>query len=51
MDKSKTLLEQIEEEAVVLKIITRLKAFDDDKSVLYLMDKELSDRKYKPHEF
>lgn len=41
------LKEQIEEEDSVQKIITRLKAFGNDKASLYLMDKELGQRKYK----
>ena len=43
------LKEQIEEEAAVSKIIAKLKAFGEDKSSLYLIDKELSNREYQSH--
>ena len=36
--------EQVEEEQVIKDIIKRLKLFGDDKTSLFLMDKELSDR-------
>lgn len=39
--------EQIEEEATVSRIISKLKAFGEEKSSLYLMDKELEQREYK----
>ncbi len=41
------LKEQIEEEASVLRIISKLKAFGEEKSALYLIDRELSKREYK----
>jgi len=40
------LKEQIEEEASVLRIISKLKAFGAEKSALYLIDRELADRQY-----
>lgn len=40
------LKEQIEEEASVLRIISKLKAFGAEKSALYLIDRELSSREY-----
>lgn len=40
------LKEQIEEETSVLRIISKLKAFGSEKSALYLIDRELSERKY-----
>ncbi len=40
------LKEQIEEETSVLRIISKLKAFGTDKSALYLIDRELSEREY-----
>ena len=40
------LNEQIEEEAAVLRIISKLKTFGSEKSALYLIDKELSQREY-----
>ena len=40
------LKEQIEEEAGVSKIISKLKAFGQEKSALYLIDRELGARKY-----
>ena len=36
--------EQVEEEEAVKNIIKRLEMFGDDKTALYLMDKELSKR-------
>lgn len=40
------LREQIEEEASVSRIISKLKAFGAEKSALYLIDRELSSREY-----
>lgn len=40
------LKEQIEEEASVLKIISKIKAFGSEKASLYLLDDELGKRKY-----
>ncbi|MBD5401191.1 ferritin [bacterium] len=40
------LKEQIEEEASVLRIISKLKAFGAEKSALYLIDRELATREY-----
>ena len=40
------LKEQMEEEASVLRIISKLKAFGSEKSALYLIDRELSQREY-----
>lgn len=40
------LKEQIEEEDNVLRILSKLKAFGDDKASLYLLDNELGQRKY-----
>lgn len=37
--------EQVEEEEIIKNIIKRLELFGDDKVALYLMDKELSERK------
>ena len=45
------LKEQIEEEDNVLKIISKLKAFGTEKSALYLMDRELGERKYEYHSY
>ena len=45
------LKEQIEEEASVSKIIAKLKAFGAEKSVLYLIDKELQEREYSQTSF
>ena len=42
------LKEQIEEEASVLRIISKLKAFGAEKSALYLIDRELASREYSP---
>ncbi len=42
------LKEQIEEELNVSRIIAKLKAFGEDFASLYLLDKELSERKYIP---
>ena len=43
------LKEQIEEEASVSRIIAKLKAFGEEKSALYLIDKELGMREYSQH--
>lgn len=43
------LKEQIEEEASVSRIISKLKAFGEEKSALYLLDKELGKREYRSH--
>ena len=40
------LKEQIEEETAVSRIIAKLKAFGAEKSALYLIDRELSNREY-----
>ena len=40
------LKEQMEEEASVLRVISKLKAFGAEKSALYLIDRELSQREY-----
>ncbi|MBQ8459095.1 ferritin [bacterium] len=45
------LKEQIEEEASVSKIISKLKIFGDEKASLYLLDRELSKRKYTQHSY
>lgn len=45
------LKEQIEEEAKVLRVISKLKAFGAEKSALYLIDRELSNREYKPPKY
>ncbi len=45
------LEEQIEEEAMVSKIISKLKAFGEEKSALYLIDNELGQREYKPQAY
>ena len=45
------LREQIEEEAMVSRIISKLKAFGEEKSALYLIDRELSQREYKPAQY
>lgn len=45
------LNEQIEEEAEVSKIIAKLKAFGEEKSALYLIDRELQKREYSPQSF
>lgn len=45
------LEEQIEEEAMVSRIISKLKAFGEEQSALYLIDKELSQREYKSPNF
>ncbi len=43
--------EQVEEEANALDIITKLKMFGDDKSALYLYDKDLGQRTYMQHSY
>lgn len=43
------LQEQIEEEDSVQKIIHKIRAFGSEKSSLYLLDKELGGREYKPY--
>ena len=45
------LKEQIEEEAMVSRIISKLKAFGEEKSALYLIDRELGAREYKQAEY
>ena len=45
------LIEQVEEEKNVRDIIDRLNMFGYEKSSLYLMDKELSLREYKFHDY
>ena len=45
------LKEQTEEEASVLRIISKLKAFGEEKSALYLIDRELSSREYSPSSY
>lgn len=45
------LKEQIEEEAQVLKIISKLKAFGSETASLYLLDKELAQREYTPQTY
>jgi ferritin len=45
------LEEQIEEEAMVSRIISKLKAFGEEKSALYLIDKELAQREYKSQSY
>lgn len=45
------LKEQIEEEAKVLRVISKLKAFGAEKSALYLIDRELSNREYRPPKY
>ena len=41
--------EQVEEEANARDVIDKLNLFGDDKTALYLLDKELGERKYKEH--
>lgn len=43
--------EQVEEEANVDDVIKKIKMFGADKSALYHVDKELHERKYKPHSY
>lgn len=43
--------EQVEEEANARDVIDKLKIFGDEKSALYHLDKELSERKYKEHSY
>ncbi len=45
------LKEQIEEEASVSRIIAKLKAFGQEKSALFLIDRELSNREYSYPEY
>ena len=45
------LSEQIEEEAMVSRIISKLKAFGEEKSALYLIDRELGSREYERPEY
>ena len=45
------LKEQMEEEASVLRVISKLKAFGAEKSALYLIDRELSKREYSRPKF
>lgn len=45
------LKEQIEEESTIMMIISKLKAFGSEKSALYLIDRELSEREYSVHSF
>ena len=45
------LKEQIEEEDTVSKIISKIKAFGQEKSALFLIDKELGERKYTPQNY
>lgn len=45
------LREQIEEEASVSRIISKLKAFGAEKSALYLIDRELQNRQYSQTSF
>ena len=41
--------EQVEEESNVREVIDKLKMFGEDKTALYLLDKELEKREYKEH--
>ena len=43
--------EQIEEEAEVSRIISKLKTFGSEKSALYLIDRELLAREYSPVDY
>lgn len=43
--------EQVEEEANTREVIDKLKLFGDDCTALYLLDKELGERKYKEHNY
>lgn len=43
--------EQVEEEANVRAVIAKLKMFGEDKSAIFHLDHELSERKYKPHSY
>ena len=43
--------EQVEEEAQVLDVIKKIKIFGSECSILYHLDKELSLRKYKQHNY
>ena len=42
------ITEQVEEEKTSLDIVTKLKLFGTEKASLYLLDKEMSEFKYKP---
>lgn len=43
--------EQVEEEANVRAVIAKLKMFGEDKSSIFHLDHELSEREYKPHSY
>lgn len=43
--------EQVEEEANTREVIDRLKLFGSDSASLYLIDKEMKHREYKPHTY
>ena len=43
--------EQVEEEANARDVIDRLKMFGDDRTSLYLLDKEMGQRQYKQHTY
>ncbi len=45
------IAEQVEEEANVYEVIKKLKMFGSDKSILYLIDKELGGREYSQHRY
>lgn len=45
------IAEQVEEESNVMDVISKLKMFADDKTALYLYDKELKEREYKAHSY
>ncbi len=45
------LKEQVEEEKNASDVIAKLKLFGDENASLYLLDKELSKREYKKHEY
>lgn len=43
--------EQVEEEAIVLDVIKKIKMFGTESSILYHIDKELGERQYVPHSY
>ena len=45
------IAEQVEEERNVYEVILKLKMFGDDKSALYLLDKDLKSRVFKAHSY
>lgn len=45
------IAEQVEEEASVRDVITKLNMFGEEKASLYLLDKEFKERKYNAHSY